>query len=160
MFAKIGGKQWKGANVAKTLSDSMTLMGYGLNSKLSYGSKDDKPAWWPKRPKWKNFRSPSKVSKEECTSLIRLLLQHHGVDPDIHYVGYPEEEEESSSDDSDDSDHDDDNVESMQNVNPEDAGRLDDLEEEYEQYQAREVQSSKKQKRRHNYVERMSQQNM
>ena len=63
MFAKLGGKQWKGTNVAKTLSTYMTLMGYGLNSKLTYGSKDDKTAWWPKRPKWKNFRSPSKVSK-------------------------------------------------------------------------------------------------
>ena len=35
MMAKIGGKKWKGAMVAKTLSTYMTLLGFGLNSKLA-----------------------------------------------------------------------------------------------------------------------------
>ena len=89
MLAKIGGKRWKGAMIAKTLSTYMTLLGFGLNSKLAYGNKEDKPAWWPRRPKWKHFRGPSRASKEETTILIRLLLEHYNVDPDIHYVGYP-----------------------------------------------------------------------
>ena len=96
MIAKIGGKRWKGAVVAKTLSQYMSLLGFGLNSSLAYGKKEDKPAWWPKRPKWKNFRSPSRIAKEECTMLIRKLLFHYQVDPDVHYQGYPEEEEDSS----------------------------------------------------------------
>ena len=44
MMAKIGGKRWKGAMVAKTLSTYMTLFGFGLNSKLAYGNKEYKPA--------------------------------------------------------------------------------------------------------------------
>ena len=63
MLAKIGGKRWKGAMVAKTLSTHMTLLGYGLNSKLALGNKEDKPARWPRRPKWKHFRCPSRALK-------------------------------------------------------------------------------------------------
>ena len=94
--------------VAKTLSTYMTLLGFGLNSKLAYGNKEDKPAWWPRRPKWKYFRGPSRASKEETTTLIRLLLEHYNVNPDIHYVGYPEEEHDSSSEESSEERSDDD----------------------------------------------------
>ena len=38
MIAKIGGKRWKGAVVAKTLSQYMSLLGF------VYGKKEDKPA--------------------------------------------------------------------------------------------------------------------
>ena len=52
---------------------------------------------WPKRPKWKKFRCPSKVSKDECTKLIQRLIEHYGVDASKHYIGYPEGELEESS---------------------------------------------------------------
>ena len=42
---------------------------------LPFGKAEDKPAWWPKKPKWKKFRNPSKASKEECTLLITLFLE-------------------------------------------------------------------------------------
>ena len=42
----------------------------------------------------------SKASKEDCTLLITLLLEHYGIDPKLHYSNYPEEENESSSESS------------------------------------------------------------
>ena len=115
MFAKIGGKNWKDADVAKTLSQYMSILDFGLNSPKTYGKKEDKPVWWPKKPKWKNFRNPSKVSKDECTAIIKLLLEHYGIYPEIHYVNFPDEESEESSDSSSEE---------------EDAGNRDDEEEE------------------------------
>ena len=103
MSTKLGGKNWKAAEAATTLSRYFAILGFGLNSSKTYGLKEDKPVWWPRRPKWKKFRSPSKVSKEECTMLIRLLLEHYGIDVNVDYIGYPEgEHEESSSDSSED----------------------------------------------------------
>ena len=115
MFAKIGGENWKGADVAKTLSQYMSILDFGLNSPKKYGKKEDNPVWWQKKPKWKNFRNPSKVSKDECTAIIKLLLEHYGIDPEIHYVNFPDEESEESSDSSSEE---------------EDAGNRDDEEEE------------------------------
>ena len=60
----------------------------------------DKPSWWPKKPKWKTFRCPSKSSKHECTKLIRRLLERHGIDADKYYINFPEEEEQDTSSDS------------------------------------------------------------
>lgn len=108
MFAKVEGKKWKGGGISKTLSGYLALLNFGLNAKKAYGNIDDKPAWWPRRPKWKNFKNPSKASKDECTLLIRCLLRHYSIDPNMHYVGYPDEELEQSSSDSSDSDDDDD----------------------------------------------------
>ena len=169
MITKIGGKRWKGAMVAKTLSTYMTLLGFGLNSKLAYGNKEDKPAWWPRRPKWKYFRGPSRASKEETTTLIRLLLEHYNVNPDIHYVGYPEEEDDSSSEESNEESSDDDDNDDAENDAREDGeqdeevqlnvdhdvGRMENMEEEYERFQERELQSNnnrKNKKVRRNYV--------
>ena len=67
----------------------------------TYGKEEYKPAWWPKKPKWKTFKSPSKASKEENTRIIRCLLEHHGIDPNIHYL---EEEGEETSDSSESED--------------------------------------------------------
>ena len=100
MFAKIGGKNWKGGEIPHTLSKYFSLLEFGLNATKTYGKAEDKPVWWPRRPKWK--KSPSKTGMEECTLLIRLLLEHHGIDANRHYVNYPEEEGEvDSSSDSD-----------------------------------------------------------
>ena len=97
LFAKIGGKRWKGGDIAKSLSAYLRILGFGLNSPKAYGREEDKPSWWPKNPKWRNFRCPSKSTKEECTKLIKRLLQSHSIDPDIYYVDYPNEEHDSSS---------------------------------------------------------------
>ena len=94
------------------------------------GNKEDKPAWWPRRPKWKHFRGPSRASKEETTILIRLLLEHYNVDPDIHYVGYPEEEDDSSSEES--SDEDDDAINDAREDEEQDPGEeKEEVEEEH-----------------------------
>ena len=128
MFAKLGGRNWKGGEMAKTLSRYFALLDFGKNAAKTYGKAEDKPVWWPRRPKWRKFRSPSKVSKEVCTLLIRLLLEHFGIDANTYYVNYPDEEggnasssdssgeeedyvndddedDEDDEDDSDDSDH-------------------------------------------------------
>ena len=149
-------------NVAKTLSTFMTLLGFGLNSRLACGNKEDKPAWWPRRPKWKYFRGPSRASKEESTNLIRLLLEHYNVDPDIHYVGYLEEEDDSSSEESSDDDdaqndarEDGEQDDEVQLNVDHDVGRMENIEEEYERFQERELQTNnnrKKKKVRRNYV--------
>ena len=62
-----------------------------------HGKAEDKPAWWPKIPKWKEFRAPSKASKDECTLLIKLLLEQYSLDTSIYYMNYPDEEVEDSS---------------------------------------------------------------
>ena len=85
MFAKIGGKSWKGGEIAETLSKYFSLQDFGLNAGKTYGKKEDKPLWWSRRLKWKKFRCPSKAGKDECTAMIRLLLEHCGIDPSIHY---------------------------------------------------------------------------
>ena len=104
-FAKIDDKSWKGAEIPKALSAFMKILGFGLNSRKSYGKEEDKPEWWPKKPKWKNFRNPSKVSRDECTKVIRRLLAFHGIDAEKCYVNYPSEEQDSSeSSESSDSD--------------------------------------------------------
>ena len=148
--------------IAKILSTYMTLLGFGLNSKLAYGNKEDKPAWWPRRPKWKYFRGPSRASKEESTNLIRLLLEYYNVDPDIHYVGYPEEEDDSSSEESSDDDdaqndarEDGEQDDEVQLNVDHDVGRMENFEEEYERFQERELHTNnnrKKNKVRRNYV--------
>ena len=105
MFAKIGGKHWKGGEVLKTLGQYFAVMGFGLNAVKTYGKEEDKPAWWPRKPKWKYFRSPSKASKEEATTLIKCMLEYYNIDPNVHYVAYPKEEDgrdDSSSSSSDD----------------------------------------------------------
>ena len=75
MFAKLGGRKWKGGEIPKTLSKYFALLDFGCNAPKTYGKAEDKPVWWPKNPKWKNFRNPSKASKEECTLLITLFLE-------------------------------------------------------------------------------------
>ena len=116
MFAKIGGKNWKGGNVAKTLSKYFSMLDFGLNAQHTYGKAEDKPVWWPKRPKWKEFKNPSKASKDETTTIIRHLLQHHGINPNKHYLYYPEEEE----DDNDSSSSDEEEQDSDTNQNESD----------------------------------------
>ena len=64
---------------------------------MTYGKPEDNPDWWPKKPKWAQFRNPSKSTKEECTKLIRRLLEGHGIDADSYYINYPREEDESES---------------------------------------------------------------
>ena len=103
MFAKMGGNKWKGGEITKTLSKYISLLGFGKNSTKVYGKAEDKPAWWPKIPKWKEFRAPSKASKDECTLLIKLLLEHYSLDPSIYYMNYPDEEMEDGSSESSDS---------------------------------------------------------
>ena len=100
LFAKIGGKRWKGGDIAKTLSEYLKILGFGRNAPKAYGKDEDKPSWWPKKPTWKDFRCPSKSSKEECTKLITRLLKSYTIDPYIYYVDYPNEEDDSSSDSS------------------------------------------------------------
>ena len=155
----------------------MSLLGIGLNSTNTYGKKEDKLTWWPKKNKWKEFRTPSQASKEECTKLIKHLLSHYQINPETHYVHFPKEEDvessESSSDEDDDarksSDEDDDssgdiNVgdkeeidlgnEDVENDNRPDG--IEEMQNEYARYQAEELvavpKPSKKQKRQ-NYVE-------
>ena len=100
LFAKIGGRRWKGGEIAKTLSEYLKILGFGRNAAKAYGRDEDKPSWWPKKPKWNNFWCPSKSSKEECTKLIRRLLSSHSIDPETYYIDYPNEENDSSSDSS------------------------------------------------------------
>ena len=51
MFAKIGGKNWKGGEIAKTLSKYFSLLDFGLNAGKTYGKREGKPVWLPRRPK-------------------------------------------------------------------------------------------------------------
>ena len=102
-FAKIKGKKWRGGEIAKTLAKYFSLLGFGKNATKVYGKAEDKPAWWPKIPKWKEFRAPSKASKDECTLIIKLLLEHYSLDPSIYYMNYPDEEMEDGSSESSDS---------------------------------------------------------
>ena len=44
----------------------------------------------------KDFINPSKVSNNDCTYIIKLMLEHYGIDPEIHYVNFPDEESEES----------------------------------------------------------------
>ena len=44
-----------------------------------------------------------KASKDECTLLIKLLLEYYSLHPSIYYMNYPDEEMEDSSSDSSDS---------------------------------------------------------
>ena len=86
----------EGWEITKTWSEYLRILRFGRNAAKAYGRTEDKPSWWPKKPKWINFRCPSKSSKEECTKLIRRLLQGHSIDPETYYVDYPNEEDESS----------------------------------------------------------------
>ena len=119
LFAKIGGKKWKGGEIPKALSCYMKILGFGLNAPKAYGRIEDKPDWWPKKPKWKDFRNPSKASKEDCTKVIRKLLAHHGINAEEYYVDFPNEDMESS-DSSDSSESMDEN----DNNEGEDFGRI------------------------------------
>ena len=49
------------------------------------------------------FRSPSKASENEATTLLKCVLENfYNIDPNIEYLGYPNEEDSSlSSDDGD-----------------------------------------------------------
>ena len=109
MFAKLGGRNWKGGEIAKIFSRYFALLDFGQNATKTYGKAEDKPVWWPRRPKWKKFKSPSKASKEECTLLIQLLLEHFGIDANTYYVNYPDEEGDNDSS-SDSSGEEDDHV--------------------------------------------------
>ena len=51
MFAKIGGKNWKGGEISKTLSKHFSLLDFGLNAGKTYGKREGKPVWLPRRPK-------------------------------------------------------------------------------------------------------------
>ena len=51
MFAKIGGRKWKGGEFTKTLSKYFALLDFGLNAPKRYGKAEDKTGWRPKRPK-------------------------------------------------------------------------------------------------------------
>ena len=97
MSTKLGGKDWKAGEAARTLSRYFAILDFGRNAIKTYGKKEDKPLWWPRRPKWKKFRCPSKVSKDVCNQLIQCLLEHYGVDASQHYIGYPEDELSSNS---------------------------------------------------------------
>ena len=72
---KIGGKRWRRGKISKALSGYMQIFGFGLNAPRACGREADKPEWWPKKPKWKTFKS----SKDECTKFIRRLLQCNGI---------------------------------------------------------------------------------
>ena len=112
MFAKLGGRKWKGGDISKTLSKYFDLLGFGLNAPKAYDKEEDKPEWWLRSPKWRKFRNASKASKEDCTLLIKLLLEHYGIQAEMHYVGYPDQEgedEESSSSEEEAGDEDDSN---------------------------------------------------
>ena len=109
--------------IAKVLGKYFALLGFGLNAKKSYGNAADKPAWWPKGIKWKHFKSPSKACKEENTLLIRCLLEHYGIDANIHYVHYPEEEGEETSESSE---SDDGGWEGCENPDEKDSSREED----------------------------------
>ena len=61
MFAKIGGKNWKSGNVAKTLSKYFSMLDFGLNAQHTYGKAEDKPVWWPKRHKMERVQESFKV---------------------------------------------------------------------------------------------------
>ena len=82
---------------AKIFSRYFALLDFGQNATKTYGKAEDKPVWWPRRPKWKTFKSPSKASKEECTLRIRLLLEHFGIDANTYYVNYPDGEGDNDS---------------------------------------------------------------
>ena len=50
LFAKTGGKRWKGGEIAKTLSEYLKILGFGRNAAKAYGRTEDNPSWWPKKP--------------------------------------------------------------------------------------------------------------
>ena len=133
MFAKLGGRKWKGGGIAKTLSKYFALLDFGLNAPRTYGKAEDKPVWWPRRPKWKKFRNPSKASKEDCTLLITLLLEHYGIDAKMHYVYYPEEEGEESESSGDDDDGDALNGGELEEMSGEEEQEEEEEEEEGEE---------------------------
>ena len=57
MFAKLGGKKWKGGDVAKTFSKYFSLLYFGLNVPKTYVKAEDKPEWWPSTPKLHTARA-------------------------------------------------------------------------------------------------------
>ena len=73
MFAKLGGRKWKGGEIPKTLSKYFALLDFGLNAPKTYGKAEDKPAWWPKKPKCKKFGNPSNtgILKRGCLQYCR-----------------------------------------------------------------------------------------
>ena len=73
------------------------------------------------------FHKSIKVSNNDCTYIIKLLLEHYGIDPEIHYVNFPDEESEESSESSSEE---------------EDAGNLDEEEEEDDENRDEEEDSS------------------
>ena len=64
LFAKIGGKKWKKAEADKALSGYMKILGFGINAPKTYGKPENKPDWWPKKPKWSKFWLFEMVSPE------------------------------------------------------------------------------------------------
>ena len=102
---------------------------------------------WPKKPKWKKLRCPSKSSKEECTKLIRGLLENHDIDADKFYIGFPEEEnqEDTSSDSSSDEDVDENNSHARISVREQDeqSEELDYEEEDIEEAEEVQVEEEK-----------------
>ena len=76
---------------AMLLAKYFSRLDFGKNAIKTYVNADNKPAWWPKIPKWKEFRSPSKATKDECTLLVVLLPEHYIKDPSIYYMNYPDD---------------------------------------------------------------------
>ena len=167
MFAKIDTNNWKGANVAKTLSKYFTLLGFGTNNMKTYGKEEHKPVWWPRKPRWSEFINPSKSSKAECTFIIKQLLEYYGIDPAIHYVNYPDEEFSDSGSEAshsnadplgdDDTDlnnsfprQDEEDDEDVNNSFP----RPDeaDIEEEFRRFEEEQLREQPREKPRKNYV--------
>ena len=56
-FAQIGGEKCKGGEIAKILEKCLSRLSFGLNASNTYGTAEDKPIWWPKRAKKKDFKS-------------------------------------------------------------------------------------------------------
>ena len=54
-----------------------------------YMKESDNPAWWPRKPRWSTFISPSKIAE---LLLIKCLLEYFAIDPTVHYVDYPDKE--------------------------------------------------------------------
>ena len=73
------------------------------------------------------LKDPKGKTLEECTMLIRKLLFHYQVDPNVHHQGYSEEEEEDDDSSGSSSEEEEELPVDKQHV---------DLEDEYERYQA------------------------
>ena len=70
MYARLGGRNWKGGEIAKIFSRYFELLDFGQNATKTYGKAKDKPVWWPRRPKWKHSKVHPKLAKKSvlCSS--------------------------------------------------------------------------------------------